>query len=212
MEFEKVINGRQSTRQFTDQKVPLNVIKAILKDAQQAPSWVNSQPYHVHLAIGDALEAVRDQQEQLDNSGATGTPDLPMKSRKEWSAQAQDNMAEWTNHLGDGGKEMGPAAAKLYNAQAIIYLTLPKNYSLWSLYDLGSFGNSIVLGATDKGIGSMTAYQFIKYPQMLRERLNISDDEKIIIGIGLGYRDQAALVNSISSTRMPLDKILTIHQ
>ncbi|KRM83005.1 hypothetical protein FC35_GL001029 [Limosilactobacillus coleohominis DSM 14060] len=58
----------------------------------------------------------------------------------------------------------------------------------------------------------MTAYQFIKYPDMLRKELNIADDEEIIIGIGLGYSDDSVLVNTIKSNRMDLDDILTIHR
>ncbi|HJF54268.1 MAG TPA: nitroreductase [Limosilactobacillus coleohominis] len=212
MDFEQVIKNRRSTRQFTDQKIALETIKKVLQEAQLAPSWVNSQPYHIHLAMGDSLEKVRAQQEKFDNSGAKGNPDLPMMSRKDWPTQAQANMAEWTNGLGAAGKEMGPASAKLYNAQAILYLTLPKGYSLWSLYDLGSFGNSIVLAATNQELASMTAYQFIKYPEMLRKELNIADDEEIIIGIGLGYPDDSALINTIKSNRMDLDDILTIHR
>ena len=212
MDFEQVIKKRKSTRQFTNQKVTIETIKKVLQEAQLAPSWVNSQPYHIHLAMGESLEKVRAQQEQFDNSGTKGTPDLPMMSRKDWSTQAQSNMTEWTKGLGAAGKEMVPASAKLYNAPAILYLTLPKGYSLWSLYDLGSFGNSIVLAATNQGLASMTAYQFIKYPGMLRKELTIAEDEEIIIGIGLGYPDNSALVNTIKSSRMNLDDILSIHQ
>ncbi|WP_050755726.1 nitroreductase family protein [Limosilactobacillus coleohominis] len=88
MDFEQVIKNRRSTRQFTDQKIALETIKKVLQEAQLAPSWVNSQPYHIHLAVGDSLEKVRAQQEKFDNSGAKGNPDLPMMSRKDWPTQA----------------------------------------------------------------------------------------------------------------------------
>ena len=93
----------------------------------------------------------------------------------------------------------------------MVYLTLPKGYSPWFLYDLGAFGENIILGASDQGIASMTAYQFVKYPQMLRQQPAISDQEDIIIGIGLGYRDTTAMVNQITASRMDLNKILTIY-
>lgn len=212
MEFEQVLRNRHSVRKFTDQAIPLDELRQIIRDAQLAPSWVNSQPYHVHLVVGETLEKVRREQFKLEQKGVKGHSDLPVMSRKEWSEQAQKNMAEWTQGLGDVAKLMGPSAAKLYNAQAVIYLTLPKGYSSWSLYDLGAFGNNIILGACDRGLASMTAYQFVKYPSMLRKQLNISDEEEIIIGIGLGYRDDTAAVNEITSSRVDLEKILTIHK
>lgn len=212
MEFEQVLQNRHSVRKFTDQAVPLADLQKIIRDAQLAPSWVNSQPYHVHLVVGEALERVRHEQFVLEQKRVKGHSDVPVMSRQKWSKQAQTNMAAWTQGLGEAAEMMGPSAAKLYNAQAVIYLTLPKGYSAWSLYDLGSFGNDIVLGASDRGIASMTAYQFVKYPKMLRQQLNISDEEDIIIGIGLGYRDEAAVVNRITSSRVDLDQILTVHK
>lgn len=211
MDFEETIHARRSVRKFTAQPIPQTTLTAILTAAQQAPSWVNSQPYHIHLVTGATLANVRAQQATLDQAGTKGTPDLPLLSRKEWSSQAQANMASWTAHLGDAGQEMAPSAAYLYNAPVVLYLTLPKGYSNWSLYDLGALGNSLVLAATAQGLGSMTAYQFIKYPAMLRQQTGIPADEDIIMGIGLGYRDDAALVNTIKSDRMKLADILTVH-
>lgn len=211
MDFEQAIQARHSVRKFTAQPVATKDLKAILADAQLAPSWVNSQPYHVHVVTGKTLERVRAKQATLDQAGTKGTPDVPLMSRQKWSAQAQANMAAWSQGLGAAGPEMAGNAAQLYHAPVVLYLTLPTDYSEWSLYDLGAFGNSLVLSASSRGIASMTAYQFIKYPAMLRQEVGIPTEEKIIIGIGLGYRDDTALVNTIKSTRMALDEITTWH-
>ncbi len=211
MEFDQVLQNRHSVRKFTNQAVPLAALRDIVRHAQQAPSWVNSQPYHVHLVVGESLEKVRQAQFELEEKKVKGHSDIPVMSRKKWSEQAQKNMAEWTQGLGKNAELMGPAAARLYNAQAVLYLTLPHGYSPWSLYDLGAFGNDLVLGAYDRGISSMTAYQFVKYPDMLRQQLGISTAEDIIIGIGLGYLDKLAAVNEITSTRQELDKILSVY-
>lgn len=212
MEFKQTLQNRHSVRMFTNQKIDLDTIQDIIRQAQLAPSWVNSQPYHLYLVVGETLERVRKEQFQLEQNNVKGQSDVPVMPRNKWAKQAQSNMAEWTKGLGEAAKEMGPAATKLYNAQAVVYLTLPKGYSPWSLYDLGAFGENIILGASDRGIASMTAYQFVKYPQMLRQQLAISAQEDIIIGIGLGYRDTTAMVNQITASRMDLNKILTIYK
>lgn len=84
---------------------------------------------------------------------------------------------------------MGKHSDALYNVPNLLIMTLPKEYSAWSLYDLGAFGQNLVTAATDRGLATMTAYQFIKYPQILRRVLDIPDDEVVVIGIGLGYAD-----------------------
>ncbi|WP_057879469.1 nitroreductase [Companilactobacillus kimchiensis] len=216
METKNTILNRHSTRYFTDQKVDLKDIKEILILAQATPSWVNSQPEHIYLATGQSLETIRQRYLNRSKTAAHGKPELPVKSRKDWSKQGQDNMAAWSDGvsetLGSTWQDtMGSAADKLYNAPAILYLTLPKDYSLWSLYDLGAFGQTLMLSATDRGLGSMTAYQLIKFPDIVRNNLPISDDEVIISGIALGFRDNSATVNKINSNRQPLEQILTIN-
>jgi len=216
METKQAILNRHSTRYFTDQKVDLNDIKEILTLAQAAPSWVNSQPQHIYLATGKTLETIRQGYIDKTAQGQHGNPELPVLSRKDWSKQGQNNMADWSTGVSDNlgsdwQKIMGSASTKLYNAPAILFLTLPRDYSLWSLYDLGAFGQTLMLTATDKRLGSMTAYQLIKYPDVLRKSLPISNDEVIISGIALGYRDNTAPVNKIKSNRQSLDDILTIN-
>ena len=63
----------------------------------------------------------------------------------------------------------------LFNSPAIVYLALPKDYTGYSLYDLGGFGMSLMLAATELGIDSIPAYELIKYPYILRDNLPIPE-------------------------------------
>ena len=93
----------------------------------------------------------------------------------------------------------------LFNSPAIVYFTLNKGYMPYSVYDLGGFGMSLMLAAKDYGIDSITAYELIKYPDILRKNLKIPDTEDVIIGIALGYENDN-IMNKYKSTRLPLDK------
>ena len=52
MEFSQVVADRHSVRDFTDQPVSQEDLVDIVRTAQQAPSWVNSQPWRVYAATG----------------------------------------------------------------------------------------------------------------------------------------------------------------
>ena len=217
MEVKQAIQKRHSVRHFTDQKIDSKQLKEIIGIAQKAPSWVNSQPQKVYVAQGETLKAIRKQQQELTITGAKTNSDIPPMSRKLWSEQAQKNMAEWSHGipavLGDNWQEtLGKEASQLYNAQAVVYLTLPKGYTPWSLFDLGAFSQNILLATTEQGIDSIVAYNFVKYPRILREELKIPDDEEIIVGIGLGFEEEQAQVNRITSKRMDTESILKIKK
>ena len=82
---------------------------------------------------------------------------------------------------------------------------VPKNAGEFTILDLGGFYQSAMLTACDLGIGSIPSYNIIKYPEILRKHLNISDDYKIVIGVAFGYADDSEL-NRFVPDRMPLDK------
>lgn len=73
----------------------------------------------------------------------------------------------------------------------------------------GAFSMSLMLAAAEKNIDSIPAYELIKYPEILRQNLPISDDESIIAGIALGYASDAK-INNFRSSRLDLDDILKI--
>ncbi|UIF29417.1 nitroreductase [Levilactobacillus brevis] len=216
MDVYQALNERHATRWFTDQQIPKATLEKIISAAEEVPSWVNSQPYQVHVVTGETRQSIRQEHQHLGDVGEHGHSDLPVMARSAWSAQAQDNMQAWSDGIAqsvgpDWQKIMGDAAGKLYNAQAIVYLTLPEGYSEWSLYDLGAFGMALMLAAKDAGIDSMPAYQFVSFPEEVRHNIQLENGEKLIMGIGLGYRDAEAAVNRITSTRLPIDQMTTFH-
>lgn len=216
MDVNKALINRHATRRFTDQPVTKTDIEAIVRLAQEAPTWVDSQSQRVYVATGQTLAHIKTTFYDQVLTDAPANSDLPVGHRSQWSAVAQQNMQDWRAGL---AKTLGPdfqqtmdhEAADLYHAQAIVFLALTKGYAPWALYDLGAFGQSLMLAAQERGIDSMPAYQFIKYPQVIREALPVDTNEDLILGIGLGYRDETAAVNQIQAQRLPLDQIMTIR-
>ena len=68
-----------------------------------------------------------------------------------------------------------------------------------------------MLAAKDQGIDSIPAYEIVKFPAELRPLLSVPEDEEIIMGIALGYAAEDR-INDFSSTRLPLEEVLTIKQ
>ncbi|UQS82975.1 nitroreductase [Bombilactobacillus thymidiniphilus] len=216
MDAKTALITRRSTRQFTNQQIPQDDLIEIVKIAQHAPSWVSSQPQKVHIATGQHLKAIRQAHQKALKQQKEAQPDLPTLPSKQWPATTQPHMQHWFNEvkntLGDDwSNTFDDHRQILFNAQAIVYMTLPRKYSQWSLYDLGAFGEALLTAAQAKKIASLPAYQFVCYPDILRQELSFESDEQIIMGIGLGYRDEKAPINQIIAERLPLEDFLTIQ-
>lgn len=136
--------------------------------------------------------------------------------RTNYSARSQANMTAFMKDCEEKTRDKDLAHflkenELLFNAPAIAYLTLEKGCTGWAVYDLGAFGLSLMLAAKDAGVDSVPAYEFVKFPDKLREILGIPESEDIIMGIGFGYPADDKL-NDYRSDRLPVEKILTIKE
>ena len=211
MEFQDALSSRHSTRSFDGRPVPLDTLKAIVSDAQKAPSWVNAQEWKVWIAVGDKLEAIRRAYAERTAAGIKGSSDLPAAHREQWSQMAQENMALFSGRREKAGlAEFKEACqAELFHAPAVAYLTLPRTASQWAVLDLGGFEQTMLLSACAHGVDSVPAYNLVKYPDILRDELGIPEDLSIAVGVALGYGSDVPL-NAFRSTRRPLEDILTV--
>ena len=212
MEFSQVIKKRRSIRDFNGLPIPKDTLKAIVAEAQWAPSWVNSQPWKVYIATGKTLETIKQNHLIKVQSGEKGYSDFARVPRESFGAYPFKNMQALTKHLGNYVKEdfseFYKTQENLYHCSAAIYITIPKNSPEWAIMDMGGFEQTLMLSAANKGIDSIPAYEFVKFPDMIRQYLGIPEDELIAIGIGLGYRSSHP-INNYRSLRVPLDEMLT---
>lgn len=129
MDFTELVQKRHSTRDFTAKAISQTQLDQIIKDALTTPSWVNSQPWRVYVATGKTLELIREKHRELVEKGVSGQPEYPVLSRDKWDQRSQTNMAAWTTEFKQrfkpGEVDFYQSQVELFNAQAIIYITLP---------------------------------------------------------------------------------------
>lgn len=216
MEFKEVVNKRHSVRNFKEDEIPVEVLEDIIRTAERTPSWENSQPWNVYIATGETLKKIKEIWTGKYANQTKGSPDMPTGHRTNFSKRSQKSMEDFMGFVGDytGDPEIKhflEMNEKLFNAPALVYLTLGKGHTGWPIYDLGGFGMVLMLAAKDHGVDSIPAYEIVKFPAELRQLLSVPEDEEIIMGIALGYASDDSL-NGLASTRLPLKEILIIKE
>lgn len=214
MEFTETVLNRHSTRDFKEQPVPEEDLKAIISTAKMTPSWANDQIWRVVIATGKTLDEIKRRHYHAVITGARAGSEFSPLHRGAMGEQGRKNVRTWSrdlgNFLGAASGEMAKDSANLFNAAAVAYLLIPTPSSLWSAYDLGAFGQTLMLAATDRGIDSIPAAEFVQYPQDLHEILGVGSNYQFGMGIGLGYKKEDALINDFRSRRMDTNDFLTI--
>lgn len=215
MEFQDAVKNRHSVRDFSERPVSKEDLTSIVNLAKLAPSWANSQTWRVIIATGDTLEKIRTHHIQAVQQGIPGSAEIPALHRNQMGNNGVANVAKWmtdfNGFMKDESQVPATDSAHLFNAPAVAYLLIPQNPSLWEAYDLGSFGQTLMLAASDRGIDSIPAMELVQYPQSLHDILNVNDRYIFALGIALGYLNSDSLINKFRSTRMDNQDFLTFR-
>lgn len=161
MDFTELVASRRSIRAYkADKPVDNATILEIIKFAQQAPSWKNSQTgrYYV-VTTPDKLAEVKEKSlPEFNQNNCKDAPALIISTFvKTRSGFDRDGSA--VNELGDE----------------------------WGAYDLGLQNSLLILKARELGLD--TLIMGIRDEKAIREALSIPETEEVVAVISLGYRD-----------------------
>lgn len=216
MTVTDALNSRFTCRAFKPDPVNKETILKIIESATQAPSWENTQPWEVFIASGDTLARIR--QSFLNNfeKEVSFNPDLPVP--KEWpdalKARGQQLAVKRFEALGierddkEARRDNIERNLNFFGAPVVIYLCMDRTLTPWSIFDMGSLSQSIMLTAQEYGLDTAPAVMLVAYPESIRAEIGISEELLIIFGIALGYGDADHPQNKVQSPRRVVEEVV----
>lgn len=157
MEFQKLIEKRRSVRKYSaGHTIPKEDILEMIRAAQEAPSWKNSQTGRYYCLLSEEMT----QQFRTDC--------LPSGNALK-SENAALIVTTFVHNL-SGFKQDGTADNELENG--------------WGCYDLGLQNANLVLKAEELGYGTLIIG--IRDAQKIREVLSVPEEETIVSVIAVG--------------------------
>ncbi len=212
MDVIEAIAARHSVRDFSSTPVPKETVMKIFEAALNAPSGGNGQPWEVFIAAGKTLERIR----RVYQERAKGGPGGPPPGRPPQPASIQERMAvirkERFELLGldpddpASGNVFAEWGARMFGVPVLAVICMDKEVN--SQLDLGLFIQTVCLAAKGYGVDTFIAGSLISQQDVLRKELAIPEGLTIITGIGLGYPNPEAIINTYRSPRRPLDEVV----
>lgn len=204
----------KSIRAFRPDIVPVETVERILTLAARAPSGGNLQPWKAYVLIG----AARD---ELVRRVAIAREAHPMGERPEYHIYPLALSEPYRTRRFRIGEAMYatmgiPRADKharlaffarnwaFFGAPVGMIFTIDRQMQQGQWADLGMFLQSIMLLAREHGLHTCPQEAWAVWHRVIREYLNVPENEMIFCGMALGYADKSAPVNRLASERAPL--------
>lgn len=216
MNVLETLQERHSTRAYKPLAVNREIILKVLEAANYAPSWANTQPWEFYVAAGEPLAHLRERYLENYKKGVPLNPDI--SSPKSWPEEHKKRFMDMgaarfaAMGIERGDKEARNGVFKLnlrfFNAPVVIFACMDHELSQWSLFDMGSVSQSLMLAAQHYGLSTIPAILMVGYPEIIRQELQIPKYLNIVIGIALGYGDPDSIQNIYLTTRRQIEEVV----
>lgn len=196
--LERVIHRRHSTRAFTSRSVEREMIETLLDIARWAPSGSNSQPWRVTVAGGAVAETLRERLREATTSRGM-TPEQAESYRQRIAAGPMAWILDCIDTPVDEFLVAGSMA--FFNAPVALVVSYPGTAHSPVPAGVHAFVTTLLLAAEARGLGTVWLGWPLGHSEIIRETLDIPDDERLGAFVALGYPDPDHPVNRARSPR-----------
>jgi nitroreductase len=209
------VDARKSVRAFLDKPVSDDQLKELLTKAARAPSGGNVQPWRVYVLNGAKMDefkaVVAADRSQETPAYAIYPPELTSPYRDSRFKVGEDMYAL----LGIPREDKAARIQRLFEnyqffgAPAGLFCYVDKQMGPPQWSDLGMFLQTLMLLATEAGLGTCAQEAWATRPSLVSNYLEVPEELTIFCGMAIGYTDESAPVNALRSDRESLDVFAT---
>ena len=219
---DEAILSRRSTRAFTAQPVAKEVVAELLAVASRAPSGTNTQPWKVYVLQGASRTELSDKVCAVHDA-TRNDPSLAAKYQEEydyypqkWVSPYIDRRREngWSLYglLGIGKADKDKMHAqhqrnyRFFDAPVGLMFTMDRVMGRGSLVDFGMFLQNFMVAARGRGLDTCPQAAWNGFAKIIMPHIGATPDEMLVCGMALGYADQGAIVNTLTTPRVPVEQ------
>lgn len=219
---DEAISSRKSARAFLPVPVPRETIEHILAVASRAPSGTNMQPWKVRVLTGAAKARFSDtlvdaylhhgsehSQEWPYYPNPLPEPYIGRRRKVGWDLYGLLDISK-----GDEDKMRTQHARnyRFFDAPVGMIFTIDRIMKIGSWLDFGMFLQNIMVSARGHGLHTCPQAAFAPFHKVIRQALDIPQEETVVCGMALGHIDPDAIENTLQTERAPLHEFVSFFE
>ena len=210
MDVSEAVAGRRSVRAFLDREVPLDTLRDLAVRAGRAATGGNLQPWHVDIVAGEAMVRLKAVMADTLASGRLEAAQYPIYPAKLEGAYRDRRFAVGEAMYAHLGIPRDDKAARMrwfannfrfFGAPAAWFVTVDRGMGPPQWADLGMYLQTLMLLATEAGLGTCAQEAWAVYPDTVTAFLGTPAERMLFCGVAVGHEDPAAPVNRLRSAR-----------
>jgi nitroreductase len=217
---DEAIRARRSVRGFLSTEVPEKTIREAFELAQLSPSNCNVQPWIPYVVSGERLRNLRD---ALVDAGVRDQPINPdFDADRKFVGVYRERQVDAAQQLyGAMGVErrdlVGRKMAYIRNhscfdAPHAVFVFMPNDFGVREATDIGMWAQTLMLALTARGVSSCAQGALSLFPDIVRQHLGVSSNQRLLFGVSFGYEDIDVKANQARVGRAVLDDAVRFHR
>ena len=212
MKVSDAVLKRRSIRAFTSQPINNKVIKDLLALAARSPSGGNLQPWKIYVINNQSMKKFIEFQ---DNWNQPETPGYaiypsgltePYKTSRYQLGEAMYELLGIPREDKDARLQQVLRNFEFFGAPAAIFCFVDKQMGPPQWSDLGMFLQTFMLLAQEAGIDTCAQEAWAMKNDSVSEFVGSDKNDILFCGLALGYKDEDAVINQLSSERRPIEQ------
>jgi nitroreductase len=212
---DAAITSRRSIRAFLPRPIAREDIEQLLQVAARAPSGTNTQPWKVYVLTGQKKQLLSERilAAHTDPEQAKLHTEEYAYYPREWVSPYVDRRRKvgWDLYalLGLTRENKAGMAAQhgrnyaFFDAPVGMIFTIDRIMEQGSWLDYGMFLQNIMVAARGRGLDTCPQAAFTQYHKIIREVLELPDNEMVVCGMSLGYAAPDRVENTLITEREP---------
>ncbi|TGL39207.1 nitroreductase [Leptospira perdikensis] len=214
----EALETRHSIREYLPKRIPNEILHRVFSKALRTPSWKNSQPWKVHIVNGN-------KREELSKELIQTAREFPPRPETSWPESYPSDAKRRMFDLGmkiyeaagidrkdkDARNEFMLRNFDFFGAPTAVFITTKFELNYFVGIDLGCFLQSVLLLAREEGLGTCAQASLGSFPDVVRNSLELPEEEKVILGLSIGYPKPNSELNSYHTPRESSEDLLRFY-
>jgi nitroreductase len=212
MKVSEAVLSRRSIRAFTSEPINNKVIHDLLALAARSPSGGNLQPWKIYVINNQSMKKFIEFQ---DNWNQPETPGYaiypsgltePYRTSRYQLGEAMYELLGIPREDKDARLQQVLRNFEFFGAPAAIFCFVDKQMGPPQWSDLGMFLQTFMLLAQEAGIDTCAQEAWAMKNDSVSEFVGSDKNDILFCGLALGYKDEDAVINQLSSERRPIEQ------